>query len=275
MPSFLQVLTSLATAWETRRDEVTRVGADVAAHLGQPGEPAESAAENIGAQRSGGPACVVRRPLRRLRRRTEVPAVDGLEFLLRRAARTGDPDALAMAEGTLEAMARGGMYDQVGGGFARYSVDARWDVPHFEKMLYDNALLLRVYLHWWRQTGSALGERVARDTAEFVLRELATEEGGFASALDADSDGEEGIFYVWTPAQLVEALGERRRTVRGRRLRRDRRQATSSGARRPCASTRTRPTKSGTPPSCRGCSPLASNGPDRRATTRWSPPGTG
>ena len=102
-----------------------------------------------------------------------------VEFLLRQAARTRDPDALAMAEGTLEAMARGGMHDQVGGGFARYSVDARWDVPHFEKMLYDNALLLRAYLHWWRQTGSALGERVARDTAEFVLRELATDEGGF------------------------------------------------------------------------------------------------
>jgi hypothetical protein len=130
------------------------------------------------------------------------------EFLLRRAARIGDVQALRMAEGTLEAMARGGVYDQLGGGFARYSVDARWDVPHFEKMLYDNALLLRVYLHWARQSASELPARVARETADFLLAEMRTAEGGFASALDADSDGEEGVYYVWTPAQLAEVLGD-------------------------------------------------------------------
>ncbi|MEJ7741478.1 MAG: hypothetical protein WKF73_02350 [Nocardioidaceae bacterium] len=130
------------------------------------------------------------------------------EFLLRRAARVGDKEALRMAEATLEAMARGGLYDQLGGGFARYSVDARWDVPHFEKMLYDNALLLRVYLHWARQAGNALAERVARETADFLLRELGTAEGGIASALDADSEGEEGVFYVWTPSELKAVLGE-------------------------------------------------------------------
>jgi uncharacterized protein len=133
-----------------------------------------------------------------------------LEFLLRHRER--DPAesgalALRMAEGTLEAMARGGMYDQLGGGFARYSVDADWVVPHFEKMLYDNALLARVYAHWWRRAGSALARRVAADTCAWMIAELRTAEGGFASALDADSDGEEGKFYVWTPAQLREVLG--------------------------------------------------------------------
>ncbi|MEW9529086.1 thioredoxin domain-containing protein [Microbispora sp. NPDC049125] len=132
-----------------------------------------------------------------------------LEFLLRH----GTPEALAMADRTLEAMARGGIYDQLGGGFARYSVDADWIVPHFEKMLYDNALLLRVYAHWWRSTGSPLARRVALETADWLLREMRTPEGGFASALDADSEGldgthGEGLFYVWTPEQLREALGE-------------------------------------------------------------------
>ena len=131
-----------------------------------------------------------------------------LEFLLRHHARTGSADALSMAERTCEAMARGGMYDQLGGGFARYSVDAEWVVPHFEKMLYDNALLARVYTHLWRLTGSALARRVAEETCDFMLRELRTREGGFAASLDADSDGAEGAFYVWTPGQLREVLGE-------------------------------------------------------------------
>src|SRR5690606_10699944 len=136
-----------------------------------------------------------------------------LLFLLRHHDRTGDPEALELVRHTCEAMARGGIYDQLGGGFARYAVDATWTVPHFEKMLYDNALLLRVYTHLWRATGSALAGRVARETADFMLRELRTAEGGFASALDADSEDAagrhaEGAYYVWTPAQLREALGE-------------------------------------------------------------------
>ena len=134
-----------------------------------------------------------------------------LEFLLRHHARTGDDVALMLAEGTLEAMARGGIYDQLGGGFARYSVDNDWVVPHFEKMLYDNALLLRVYLHWWRLTGAPLARRVVEETARFLLADLRTPEGGFASALDADTPvdghGVEGATYVWTPGQLVDVLG--------------------------------------------------------------------
>ena len=130
-----------------------------------------------------------------------------LEFLLRHHERTGVAAALRMAEATAAAMARGGIYDQLGGGFARYSVDGGWIVPHFEKMLYDNALLARVYAHVWRRTGSPLARRVAAETCAWMVRELRTPEGGFASALDADSEGEEGRFYVWTPAELAEVLG--------------------------------------------------------------------
>ena len=134
-----------------------------------------------------------------------------LEFLLRHWARTGTGSTtrdLEMVRGSCEAMARGGMFDQLAGGFARYSVDAGWVVPHFEKMLYDNAQLLRVYLHLWRATGFPLAERVSRQTADFLLRDLGTQEGGFASSLDADAAGVEGLTYVWTARQLVEVLGE-------------------------------------------------------------------
>src|SRR5450631_1626374 len=130
-----------------------------------------------------------------------------LEFLLRHWARTGIDRDLQMVEGSCEAMARGGMYDQLAGGFARYSVDAGWVVPHFEKMLYDNAQLLRIYLHLWRATGSPLAERVSRQSADFLLRDLATAPGGFASSLDADTEGVEGLTYAWTTDQLIDALG--------------------------------------------------------------------
>jgi hypothetical protein len=130
-----------------------------------------------------------------------------LLFLLRQHQRTGSGQALEIARHTCEQMARGGIYDQLAGGFARYAVDNTWTVPHFEKMLYDNALLLRVYTQMWRLTGDPMARRIADETAAFLLRDLATAAGGLASALDADTEGVEGLTYAWTPAQLTEVLG--------------------------------------------------------------------
>ncbi len=199
--------------WGEQRDRVLASGASVAEQLRQhTGPPAPSRLD----------AGVCDRAAARLRTMYDearggfggapkFPPSMVLEFLLRHHARTGSTDALAMARGTCDAMARGGIYDQLGGGFARYSVDAGWVVPHFEKMLYDNALLLRVYAHLWRTTGDPLARRVAEETADFLLRDLRTDEGGFASALDADTvvDGHshEGLTYAWTPGQLVDVLG--------------------------------------------------------------------
>ncbi|MFK8908029.1 thioredoxin domain-containing protein [Streptomyces sp. YS-3] len=218
MPSFRQVLEGVRAAWADRREEVDEVAAKVVRDLserelvygggaGVPGQE-ELAGALLGLtrdydERHGGFGGAPKFP----------PSMT-LEFLLRHHARTGAEGALEMAADTCERMARGGIYDQLGGGFARYSVDREWVVPHFEKMLYDNALLCRVYAHLWRATGSELARRVALETADFMVRELRTAEGGYASALDADSDDGsgrhvEGAFYVWTPAQLAEVLGEK------------------------------------------------------------------
>jgi uncharacterized protein YyaL (SSP411 family) len=138
------------------------------------------------------------------------------ELLLRHWRRTGDENSLNMVITTLEKMARGGIYDQIGGGFARYSVDTFWLVPHFEKMLYDNSQLALLYLHGWQATGNPLFKRVVEETLFYVLREMTHPDGGFFSAQDADSEGEEGKFYVWLQQDIDSILGpEQSRTARG------------------------------------------------------------
>ncbi|MEV7883086.1 thioredoxin domain-containing protein [Streptomyces sp. NPDC002817] len=215
MPSFRQVLEGVRSAWSDKRDEVAEVAGKIVRDLAgreisygdtqAPGEE-ELAKALLGLTREYDPQ------RGGFGGAPKFPPSMVLEFLLRHHARTGSEGALQMAQDTCERMARGGIYDQLGGGFARYSVDREWVVPHFEKMLYDNALLCRVYAHLWRTTGSELARRVALETADFMVRELRTPEGGFASALDADSDDGggkhvEGAYYVWTPEQLTEVLG--------------------------------------------------------------------
>ncbi|MFF7971855.1 DUF255 domain-containing protein [Streptomyces sp. NPDC007905] len=216
MPSFRQVLQGVRQAWDERREEVGEVAGKIVRDLAQreigyqtaqlPGEQ-ELAQALLGLTREYDPQ------RGGFGGAPKFPPSMVLEFLLRHHARTGAEGALQMAQDTCERMARGGLYDQLGGGFARYSVDRDWIVPHFEKMLYDNALLCRVYAHLWRATGSDLARRVALETADFLVRELRTGEGGFASALDADSDDGsgrhvEGAYYVWTPEQFRRILGE-------------------------------------------------------------------
>jgi len=208
---FLRLLTSISELWSSRRAEVREAGQRVVAALTSARLPMSESSALPSTEELGDTVGVLLQQFDRVHGgfggAPKFPPSMVLEFLLRRHEASGDPTALAMAEQTLVAMARGGMYDQLGGGSARYSVDAQWVVPHFEKMLYDNALLLRVYAHWWRLTGAPLAERVVRETATFLLRDLRTPEGGFAASLDADADGVEGLSYAWTPAELVDVLG--------------------------------------------------------------------
>jgi uncharacterized protein YyaL (SSP411 family) len=207
---FQQLVGAISTAWRDNREAVLSQGQQVVqaitgeqpAQSGVPltAEVLDAGVRSLHQQYDPDHAGFGRAP--------KFPPSMVLEFLLRHHHRTGSALALEMARRTCEAMARGGMYDQLAGGFARYSVDEAWVVPHFEKMLYDNALLLRVYTNLWRATGLPLARRVAEETAGFLVNQLGTAEGGFASALDADAGGVEGLTYAWTPAQLAEVLGE-------------------------------------------------------------------
>ncbi|MFH9978370.1 thioredoxin domain-containing protein [Streptomyces sp. NPDC017179] len=218
MPSFRQVLEGVHNAWTNRRDEVGEVARKITRDLAR----RELSTGDAGTPTGETQALALLQLTRDIdpasgwfKGDTKFPPSMVIEFLLRHHARAGSVAALEMAEGLCGAMARSSLYDQVGGGFHRYVLTPRHGgplVPHFEKMLYDNALLCRVYAHLWRATGSDFARRVALATADFMVGELRTVEGGFASALDADSDDGtgrhvEGAYYVWTPAQLREALG--------------------------------------------------------------------
>jgi uncharacterized protein len=209
-PGFPQILAAIAGAWRDRREELETSAAQMLAQL----EAGRGDGARTAAPRSD-PIALAVRTLERQFDPThggfggapKFPPSMRLELLLRRWLRTGDPQVRVMTEKTLLAMADGGMYDQVGGGFHRYSVDEHWLVPHFEKMLYDNAMLARVYVLGHRAFGGETFARIARETLDYLLAEMTPPEGGFFAAQDADSGGEEGTFYVWNPKSLAEAVG--------------------------------------------------------------------
>lgn len=211
MPSFQQVLTSVAEAWATRRDELLHSATDILGEMRRIGL-AEFSPAGLSAEQSDTAFQSFARTFDATNGgfggAPKFPAPMSLEFLLRYYKRTGNEEALDMVLKSCVEMAHGGIYDQLGGGFHRYAVDAVWLVPHFEKMLYDNAQLARLYLHVFQITKDEFYKQVAVDTLEYIKREMLDEKGGFYSTQDADSEGVEGKFFVWTPEEVIQILGE-------------------------------------------------------------------
>jgi hypothetical protein len=229
LPGFADVLRAVAEAWNRRRTELTQQGRQMAQLLREDALGATVALSNHAGQASSAtelddqPLLIAEAALLRSFDRRfggfgaapKFPPASSLRLLLRRWGRTHSEELLHPVRVTLDRMAQGGMYDQLGGGFHRYSVDAQWLVPHFEKMLYDNALLADCYLEGWQVTGDPEYARVVRETLDYVLRDMRDGEGGFHSAEDADSEGEEGVFYVWSAAEIREILGADRAAAFG------------------------------------------------------------
>ena len=212
MPSFPRVLTAISDAYDNSRGDVLQTTEQLLDRMRQMSAVAQPALEPLTLD-------VMRQAARKVASefddrnggvgmQPKFPQPMTYEFLLRHHQRAGDADALGMVELTLQRMALGGIYDQIGGGFHRYSTDAFWLVPHFEKMLYDNALLVRLYLHAYQITGNPLYRRIVEETLDYVLREMTSPEGGFYSAQDADSEGVEGKFFIWLPQEITAALGD-------------------------------------------------------------------
>ena len=210
-PQFLQLISAVGRTWREQRAEVEQASDRIAGELRRVAAGLPAGGPEVTADLCDHAVSGVLRDEDTVRGgfggAPKFPPSHLLEGMLRSHERTGSPVPLGTVRRTCTAMARGGIYDQLAGGFARYSVDADWVVPHFEKMLYDNALLLRVYAHWARRTGDPLARRVAAETAAFLLADLA-DDGMFTSSLDADAAGVEGSTYVWTPTQLRETLGD-------------------------------------------------------------------
>jgi uncharacterized protein YyaL (SSP411 family) len=211
MPAWQQILTSIAEAWRERRDELLHSANEILGELRRISISGDASA--------GIDTTICDLAFQSLERTFDAknggwggapkfPQAMSMEFLLRYWKRTGNEKALEMVKFTADKMADGGMYDQLGGGFHRYATDAIWLVPHFEKMLYDNAQLIRVYVHLFQITREEFHKRIAVETLEYVKREMHDESGGFYSAQDADSEGEEGKFFVWTPEEVEAIVGE-------------------------------------------------------------------